>query len=156
MDEPGRDLDKDIDLAVQDHQREVAMLALLHDLLASRESDGAATRGDGVQRPRIEAREDRVQSQDPGDLLDRGCWRRCRRRVLLPRRHAAISTTAARVRQTGFGPEPASEPASIPAAAAGLAKFLATLKQPPLDPLPLPGLRVIDALLDLANSLAQI
>src|SRR5437764_12008944 len=100
MDEPGRDLDKDIDLAVQDHQREVAMLALLHDLLASRESDGAATRGDGVQRARIEAREDRVQRQYPGDLLDRGCWRRCRRHVLLPRRHAAISTTPARVRQT--------------------------------------------------------
>ena len=157
MDEPGGDLDKDIDLAVEDHQREVAMLALLHDLLASRESDGAATRGDGVQRARIEAREDRVQRQHPGDLLDRGCWRRCRRRVLLPRRHAAISTTAARVRQTGLVPGRTSGSASlIPTAAAGGAKLLSALKEPPLDPRPLPGLCVIEALLRLANSLTQI
>src|SRR5437763_16852316 len=125
MDEPGRDLDKDIDLAVQDHQREVAMLALLHDLLAGRESDRTATPGHGVQRARIAAREDRVQRQHPGDLLDRGCWRRCRCRVLLPRRHAAISTTAARVRQTGPVPGRTSGSASlIPSAAAGGLKFL--------------------------------
>src|SRR5438270_9793792 len=148
MDEPGRDLDKHIDLAVQDHQREVASRAHLRDLLPSRESGGAATRGDGVQRPRIEAREDRVQRQDPGDLLDRGCWRRYRRRVLLPRRHAAISTTAARARQTGPVPGRTSGSTSlIPTAAAGGAKLLAALKEPPLDPRPLPGLRVIEALL---------
>src|SRR5947209_7053197 len=157
MDEPGGDLDKDIDLAVEDHQREVAMLALLHDLLAGRESDRAATRGDGMQRARIEAREDRVQRQHPGDLLDRGCWRRYRRRVLLPRCHAAISTTAARARQTGPVPGRTSGSASlIPTAAAGGAKLLAALKEPPLDPRPFPGLCVIEALLRLANSLTQI
>src|SRR5439155_3352117 len=72
---------------------------------------------------------------------------------------AAAATSRGHFYDRGAGPVPGRTSGSaslIPTAAAGGAKFLSALKEPPLDPRPLPGLCVIEALLRLANSLTQI
>ena len=71
VDQPGRDLDKDVDLTVEDHQGEGPLLALPHDPFIGGEGDDAAARRDTAQCRRIEAGKDRVQRQDPGNLIDR-------------------------------------------------------------------------------------
>ena len=71
MDQPGRDLDIDLDFAFEDHAGEGAAVPLAHDRLAGRKSGEAAARRDRAQRGRIEPAEDRVQRQHLLDLLDR-------------------------------------------------------------------------------------
>ncbi len=103
---PGRQGDKHVDLAFQDHRREAAGLAFVHQLVAASIGGDAELGSDSEQRIVVKTREDRVRRQNPRDLL--GGNRRCSG---LGQQHRHGLPPAGTVRQP---PERTSRPGRAP------------------------------------------